>query len=55
MHLTGFCSEVNEMEKNLSSAIELQCFFQTTESSLEMKAIKKKTYSNLDLCCLCFC
>lgn len=41
MHLTGFCSEANEMEKP-QFCFESQRFFQTTESSLEMKAIKKK-------------
>lgn len=33
--------------------LELQRFFQTAESSLEMKAIKKKTYSNSDCCEFC--
>lgn len=43
MHLTGFCSEANEAEKP-QLCFELQRFFQTTESSLEMKAIKNTAY-----------
>lgn len=49
MHLTGFCSD----EKTSVLLRIAACFSQTTESSLEMKAIKE-TYSYLDLCYVCF-
>lgn len=42
-------------KKNLSSAIELQRFFPDNRELFGNESNKKKTYSNLDLCCLCFC
>lgn len=46
---------VKQMKWKTSVLLRIAAFFQTTESCLEMKAIKKKTYWNLDLCNLCFC
>lgn len=48
----GFCSEVNEMDEP-QFCLELQCFFQTTESSLEMKAIKRILLRLWFVCYLC--
>lgn len=44
---------MKQMKRKTSVQLWTAAFFQTTESSLEMKAIKKKkkTYSDLDLCC----
>lgn len=49
----GFCGDANEMGKPWFCCRIAVVFFQTSESSLEMKAIK--THSNFDLCVLLFC